>query len=52
VRRQEQRRIMLIDLGRLFDLWEENYERIPEAERRLLPLKRVSYLAPDDFNPK
>jgi len=52
VRRQEQRRIMLIDLERLFGLWEEHYERIPEAERRLLPLKRVSYLAPDDFNPE
>lgn len=47
-RRQEKRRIMLLDLKRLFDLWTEHYERIPEAQRRLLPLRPVYYLAPDD----
>jgi len=47
-RRQEKRRIMLLDLKRLFDLWTEHYERIPELQRRLLPLRPVYYLAPDD----
>jgi restriction system protein len=47
-RRQEKRRIMLVDLKRLFDLWTEHYDRIPEAQRRLLPLRPVYYLAPDD----
>lgn len=47
-RRQEKRRIMLLDLKRLFDLWTEHYENIPEAQRRLLPLRPVFYLAPDD----
>jgi len=44
-RRQEKRRIMLLDLKGLFDLWIEHYDQIPEAQRRLLPLRPVYYLA-------
>lgn len=47
-RRQEKRRMMLLDLKRLFDLWTEHYDRIPERERRLLPLRPVYFVAPDD----
>ena len=47
-RRQEKRRIMLVDLKRLFDLWTEHYDRIPEAPKRLLPLRIVRYLVPDE----
>lgn len=47
-RRQEKRRIMLVDLKRLFDLWTEHYTQVPEAQRRLLPLRPVYYLAPDE----
>ncbi len=47
-RGQEKRRIMLVDLKRLFDLWVEHYDRIPEPQKRLLPLKPVHYLAPLD----
>jgi restriction system protein len=47
-RGQEKRRIMLVDLKRLFDLWVEHYDRIPEPQRRLLTLKPVHYLAPLD----
>jgi len=47
-RRQEKRRSMLVDLKRLFDLWTEHYQKIPEAQRRLLPLRPVYYLAPDE----
>jgi len=43
-RHQEKRRLMLVDLKRLFDLWIEHYEDIPEATRRLLPLKPVCFL--------
>ena len=39
-RAQESRRLLLIGLDRLFDLWVEHYERVAEPERRLLPLKR------------
>jgi restriction system protein len=47
-RSEQMRRIMLVDLKRLFDLWVEHYPRIAEAKRRLLPLRPVHYLAPDD----
>ena len=46
-RRQEKRRIMLLDLERLVSLWTEHYARIPDEQRRLLPLRPVHYLAPD-----
>jgi restriction system protein len=45
-RNQEKRRVMLLDLRRLFDLWVEHYDKIPEANRRLLPLRPVYFLAP------
>ncbi len=35
---------MLLDAKRLFDLWVEHYSKIPEAQRRLLPLRPVHYL--------
>jgi restriction system protein len=47
-RRQEKRKIMLLDLKRLFDLWVEHYNEIPEQQRRLLPLRAIYYLAPTD----
>jgi restriction system protein len=48
VRSQENRRISLIALDRLFDLWVEHYGSIPEEGRQLLPLKPVQFLAPRD----
>jgi restriction system protein len=47
-RRQEKRRIMLVDLKRLFDLWVEHYDRIPEVQRRLLPIRPVYFLIPEE----
>lgn len=47
-RGQEKRRLMLLDSKRLFDLWVEHYTEIPEAQRRLLPLRSVYYLAPEE----
>lgn len=47
-RRQEKRRIMLVDLKRLFDLWVEHYEKIPEVQRRLLPIRPVYFLIPSE----
>lgn len=44
-RYQERRRIMLVDLKRLFELWVEHYLHIPEDQRRLFPLKPVHFLA-------
>jgi restriction system protein len=45
-RSQERRRIMLLDAQRLFALWVEHYHRVPEEQRRLLPLKAIHFLAP------
>ncbi len=47
-RNQEKRRLMLVDLRRLFDLWVEHYPNIPDEHRRLFPLRPVYFLAPDD----
>ena len=44
-RRQENRRITLIDLERLFDLWVEHTNRLTEADQARLPLKPVHFLA-------
>ena len=48
VRSQENRRITLIDLETLFDLWVEHYEAIDDPDRILLPLRPVYFLAPKD----
>lgn len=47
-RHQERRRVMLVDLRRLFDLWVEHYAKIPEEHRRLLPLRPVYFLVPPE----
>jgi restriction system protein len=47
-RAEKTRRITLVNLRRLFDLWVEHYERIAEPSRRLLPLRTVYYLEPVD----
>jgi len=45
-RKQEKRRVRLIDLERLFELWVEHYARLEESARRRLPLKPIHFLAP------
>lgn len=45
-RTQEKRKITLIDLERLFDLWIENYSKLDDAARRRLPLQPIYFLAP------
>jgi restriction system protein len=47
-RTQEKRRITLLGLEQLFDLWVEHYNKIAELEKQLLPLKAVYYLAPQE----
>ena len=46
-RTQERRRITLVDLDRLVSLWVENYARLDESARQLLPLRPVHFLAPE-----
>ena len=47
-RTRETRKLTLVDLETLVDLWVEHYEKIAEADKRLLPLKPVYYLAPSE----
>lgn len=44
-RTQETRKITLLDMEKLFDLWVQHYNKLAESDKRLLPLKPVYYLA-------
>jgi restriction system protein len=46
-RRQTGRKITLIDLERLVDLWIEAYPKLGEKARRRLPLSPIYFLTPD-----
>lgn len=46
-RRQESRRVTLIDLEQLFDLWVDHYPKLTDDARRRLPLKPIYFLAPE-----
>ena len=45
-RSQERRRLTLIDLNRLVELWVEHYEALGDVDRQRLPLKPVYFLSP------
>lgn len=45
-RTQEKRRVRLIGLERLFDLWDEHYEKLTDDARQRLPLRSIRFLAP------
>lgn len=45
-RSQDTRRVTLINLERLVELWIEHYQRASEEDRQRLPLKPVHFLAP------
>ncbi len=45
-REQEKRQVTLVGPKELFDLWIRHYERIPQEDRSLLPLRPVWFLSP------
>ena len=47
-RTQANRRITLIDLERLFELWTEHYKELDDDARRRMPLKPIFFLAPEE----
>ncbi len=47
-RSQEQRRLTLIDLNRLVELWIEHSAQLDDADRQRLPLKPIYFLAPPE----
>lgn len=46
-RTQPSRRVTLIDLERLVDLWTEHYLKIDDKDKRRLPLVPIYFLAPE-----
>lgn len=46
-RAQATRKVTLIDLERLYDLWVEQYPTLPDEDRRRLPLQPIYFLAPE-----
>jgi restriction system protein len=47
-RTQERRKVTLIDLENLFDLWVEHYPKLTQEARQRLPLKPIYFLAPSE----
>jgi restriction system protein len=46
-RAQENRKITLLDVEQLFDLWVAHYAKLDDSARRRLPLKPIYFLAPE-----
>jgi restriction system protein len=46
--RTAQHHIDKIDLERFIDLWEQHYDKMSEEDRALLPLRKISFLAPEE----
>jgi restriction system protein len=42
------RRVTLVDLERLFELWVEHYNKLDDEGRRRMPLKPNYFLAPQE----
>jgi restriction system protein len=47
-RTKETRKLTLVNLEKLIELWIEHYDKIAESDKLLLPLKPVYYLAPSE----
>jgi len=45
-RTQQTREATLLGLEQLFDLWVQQYDKLAEEDKKLLPLRPVYYLAP------
>ncbi len=46
-RNQERRRLTLIDIRRLYDLWVGHYKHLSDEARRRMPLRPVYFLSPE-----
>jgi restriction system protein len=46
-RNQERRRLTLIDIQQLYDLWVEHYRKLSDEARRRMPLRPVYFLSPE-----
>jgi restriction system protein len=48
-RTQETRKVTLVDLEKLFDLWVEYYDQLEDDARRRLPLRPIQFLDPGNI---
>jgi restriction system protein len=46
--RRASRHIEKIDLSDLIQMWDDHYDQMEEEDKRLMPLKRVAFLAPPE----
>jgi restriction system protein len=46
-RTQEKRKVTLVNLERLFDLWVQHYHKLDDDARRRLPLRPIYFLSPE-----
>jgi restriction system protein len=46
-RNQERRRLTLLDIQQLYDLWVEHYGKLSDEARRRMPLRPVYFLSPE-----
>jgi restriction system protein len=46
--RSSSKHIEKIDLNDLIKKWDEHYDRMKEEDRRLMPVKRIAFLAPEE----
>ncbi len=47
-RTKEPRKLTLVDLEKLVELWVQHYDKVAESDKLLLPLRPVYYLAPPE----
>lgn len=46
--RRADKHIEKVDLERFIDLWEEYYNKLSDEDKQLLPLRKISFLAPEE----
>jgi len=46
--RSSSKHIEKIDLTDLIEMWDDHYDKMEEEDRRLMPLKRIAFLAPEE----
>ena len=46
--RRASKHIEAIDLERFIDMWEEHYNKLSDEDKDLLPLRNISFLAPEE----
>lgn len=46
--RKASKHIEKIDLEHFIDLWEEHYDKLSDEDKTLLPLRKISFLAPEE----